>query len=150
MDIEDLVRKTLRLNDVFRGMHRRVYEQGYAPYVDERWHNKEKYEGKEAFISWSLNNGYEIGLELDRKDPKDPYGPDHCQWITNVENKVKDKRKTEYRGKFYTLTELHRDFCDKSISYQGLKGRLSTGWPLEEALTTPKSQSSGWHRGSRT
>jgi hypothetical protein len=35
---------------------------------------------------WSLNNGYEIGLEIDRKDWSKNYSEDNCRYITKDEN----------------------------------------------------------------
>lgn len=39
-----------------------------------------------VFIQWSRANGYEKGLEIDRKDNDGPYAPENCQWITPTEN----------------------------------------------------------------
>ena len=40
----------------------------------------------EAFVEWALTNGYEDGLELDRKDNDLGYSPANCHWVTHKEN----------------------------------------------------------------
>lgn len=57
----------------------------------------------EAFETWSLENGYEDGLSLDRKDNSLGYSPSNCRWVTK-EVQARNKRKLNslntsgYRG----------------------------------------------------
>lgn len=39
-----------------------------------------------AFKAWSLANGYEDGLTLDRISPAFGYSPSNCEWVTFTEN----------------------------------------------------------------
>ena len=34
------------------------------------------------FFEWSLTNGYEVGLTIDRINPHGNYEPQNCRWIT--------------------------------------------------------------------
>ena len=49
------------------------------------------------FRDWSLNNGYQEGLEIDRRNTNGNYNPENCRWITKLEN-IKNRR--DY-GKLY-------------------------------------------------
>lgn len=48
--------------------------------------------GLQHFIDWSLNNGYQDNLTLDRKCPNLDYEPVNCQWILKGENSRKTHR----------------------------------------------------------
>lgn len=39
-----------------------------------------------SFIEWSLQNGFEPGLEIDRIDGNKNYSPENCRWVTKTEN----------------------------------------------------------------
>jgi len=40
----------------------------------------------ESFIKWSVENGYKVGLTIDRKDNNGDYSPDNCRFITTAQN----------------------------------------------------------------
>ena len=47
----------------------------------------------EPFCEWALSNGYQRGLDLDRRDNDDGYSPENCRWVTRKEN-VNNRRMT--------------------------------------------------------
>lgn len=58
----------------------------------------------EKFYIWSMNNGYEDTLTIDRIDSKGNYEPNNCRWITRSENSrrvalelAKKRRKNKYK-----------------------------------------------------
>lgn len=57
--------------------------------VCDEWHNVSN------FVSWALNNGYEKGLQLDRKDNNGNYCPENCHFVTPKENS-RNRRNTKF------------------------------------------------------
>lgn len=48
-----------------------------------------------TFYDWSVENGYEYGLTIDRIDPNGDYCPENCRWITFQENRSNRTRKSD-------------------------------------------------------
>lgn len=57
-----------------------------------------------SFIDWSLDNGYDEHLTIDRINKDGNYEPSNCQWITNELNAKKDKVKLNEREKIEVCT----------------------------------------------
>ncbi len=47
-----------------------------------------------AFKEWSLANGYQEGLSIDRIDNNGNYAPYNCQWLSRLENARKRATKS--------------------------------------------------------
>lgn len=82
--------KDKRLQHIFNGMRSRCYDIKNPDY---------KFYGKKGikiydkwlinpieFEKWSLNNGYQNNLTIDRIDSNKDYCPENCRWITIEEN----------------------------------------------------------------
>ncbi len=54
--------------------------------VCDEWKNS-----LESFINWSLANGWEKGLSVDRIDNDGPYSPHNCHWISVSANSSKKR-----------------------------------------------------------
>ena len=46
-----------------------------------------------TFRDWSIKNGWEAGLQIDRIDNDGNYEPDNCKWVTNIENNQGEKKR---------------------------------------------------------
>ena len=91
----------------------------------------------EAFLKWSLENGWVKGLSIDREDNDGNYEPDNCRWITIKEqsyNRGKSRNnKSNYTGvSFYRKTSKWESF----IIYEDKKYYLGLYNTKKEALET--------------
>lgn len=55
----------------------------------------------EDFYKWSLENGWESGLSIDRIDPNGNYEPSNCEWVSVSEN---SRRMNEFKRNESTAT----------------------------------------------
>ena len=90
----------------------------------------------EIWNNWETS-GFKKGFcpTVDRVDPKGHYSLNNIQIITHSENSGKDKRNfLIYKGELKSVIELANRFgIDKGVVH----ARLSIGWSIQEALTTP-------------
>jgi hypothetical protein len=93
----------------FVSMHTRCYSanlseklisshRGRGIKVCEEW-----YKNFQAFLDWSLSNGWAKGLTIDRRDNDGDYSPDNCRWVdtyTQAANQrpLKSNNTSGYRG----------------------------------------------------
>ena len=60
-----------------------------------------------TFRDWSLGNGYQDDLSIDRIDVNGNYQPDNCRWVTRdvQANNRRTNRILEMDGEFHTVAE---------------------------------------------
>ena len=63
------------------------------------------------FYEWSINNGWKLGLEIDRVDNLRGYYPDNCRWATRQQQCRNTSRNKyyEYKGERLMIVEI----CEK-------------------------------------
>lgn len=97
----------------------------------------------ESFRDWSLTNGYEENLSIDRIDTNGNYCPENCRWadaITQANNTRRNNLAT-LCGETKTVKEWSRVL---NIPYQTLMSRLhKLNWDVEKAFTTPPNKKFG-------
>lgn len=101
-----------KLWDTYYGMKSRCYDKTDKRYSDYGGRGieicPEWLENFENFVSWSLENGFDDNLQIDRIDNDSGYSPQNCRWISIKEN-CRNRRSNvmiEYQGKMITLIEL--------------------------------------------
>ncbi|AGY48651.1 HNH endonuclease [Bacillus phage Spock] len=137
-----------RLYTIWKNMKQRCYNPKRDFYylygakgikVWEEWHDFV------PFMEWSMSNGYEEHLVIDRIDSDGDYTPDNCHWVTESYNSIKAVEKrigtdvkgnvaVEYNGETKTLKEWAEEY---SITYKVLYNRVRHGWEFSKALSKP-------------
>lgn len=71
------------------------------------------------FGRWAMENGYEKGLQLDRKDNDKGYSPSNCRFVTRTVNMNNTSRtiRIEYRGEHYGFHQFWEKFRKHNIGY---------------------------------
>ena len=129
-----------RLYYIYNNMIRRCYDKSSAKYqnyggrgitVCDEWRND-----KQTFFGWAFNNGYSEDLTIDRIDVNGNYCPENCRWSTQKDqaNNRTSNHFITFNGETHTIAEWS-DIT--GIQIQTIHKRLSCGWDIEKALTTP-------------
>ncbi len=89
------------------------------------------------FYEWSMANGYEETLSIDRKDVNGNYEPGNCRWVTmkEQERNRRDNVFITYKGETKTMAEWSEI---TGICYPTLKWRYHKGLPLDKVFSKEK------------
>ena len=130
-----------KIYGIWVGMKNRCYNKNEPVYyryggrdiiVCDEWKNDFM-----AFYNWSMANGYQEGLTIDRINNNGNYEPSNCRWITRKEqcrNRSTNKI-FSYNGKSYCVMEWAKKI---GIKYHTLLHRLNSGWEIERAFNCKK------------
>ena len=129
----------LRLRRIWWGMKTRCYNENdkhYKNYGARGISISDEWLIFENFKDWSLNNGYDNTLTIDRKDVNGNYCPENCRWV-DIFIQNNNKRTNiilEYKGEFYTLSQLAEL---ANIPYTTFKERVNEWKDVEKAVEEP-------------
>lgn len=89
-----------------------------------------------TFYAWSIANGYEDDLTIERKNVNGNYEPGNCTWIPLREqaNNTRRSRTITHNGQTMILKKWAKRL---NIKYATLKNRLRLGWSIGKALESP-------------
>lgn len=91
-----------------------------------------------VFLKWSLENGYESGLTIDRINNNKDYTPENCRWATRYQqsNNRRCNVKITYNGETHTLSQ----WCKLlDLKYPRTYYRVVVkGWGAEQAFRKEK------------
>lgn len=95
------------------------------------------------FYEWSMANGYDDKLTIDRIDVNGNYEPNNCRWVT-----LKEQQNNRTNNHLITLGEKTctlKEWADSlGISHSTLLERIERWGNIEEALTIPKGGKQKW------
>ena len=109
--------KYTRIYSIFRDMNSRCYNKNRGDYknyggrgikICDEWFNKEN--GFINFYNWSMKNGYDKSLTIDRINTNGNYEPNNCRW-TNLEVQGNNRNNNvivEFENERLTLTQWGR------------------------------------------
>ena len=98
-----------RLYHIWKDMKKRCYNPNCKAYknyggrgikICDEWLGKEN--GFMNFYNWSMANGYNDTLSIDRKDNDKGYSPDNCRWVS-MQAQIDNRR------------------CSKTFTYEGIE-----------------------------
>ena len=131
-----------RIYKTYNSMKKRCYNENnsdYKHYGARGIKLCDEWIGKDGFINfydWSMKNGYQEHLTIDRIDVDGNYEPNNCRW---VELKIQENNRTNNRiitfnGETHTLAEWSEI---TGINYNTLSTRIyQRNWDISRALTT--------------
>lgn len=86
-----------------------------------------------SFYNWSVNNGYDDNLTIDRINADGNYEPNNCRWTTYKQQSINKRNNRNYtiNGETHCLKEWSKIL---NINYGTLRTRLKLGWSIERAF----------------
>lgn len=126
-----------RIYNIYICMKERCYNPNSPSYknyggrgieVCEEWANN-----FEAFYEWSIENGYQDSLTIDRINNDDDYSPTNCRWVGRFTqaNNTRKNRFIEYHGEIHTVSEWSRI---TGIPRSTINARLNRGLKAEDIM----------------
>ena len=88
----------------------------------------------DEFYKWSINNGFKLGLSIDRIDNNGNYEPSNCRWATRKQQmrNTSRNRYITYKGETRSLAE----WCEiLNIRYGTASSRLYRGKSLDQVFS---------------
>lgn len=132
--------KNTRILRIYNHMKQRCYNSNNSSYKNYGGRGiticKEWLENYYEFEKWSLENGYEDTLTIDRIDTNKGYSPKNCRWATYKQqaNNERTNHILEIDGIKHTVQEWSEIYKIKpnTIIY-----RIKRGWNVKRAVKEP-------------
>lgn len=126
-----------RLFNIWDAMKKRCYNKNVNNYKDYGGRGikicDEWLHDFQAFYDWSISNGYDDNLTIDRIDVNGNYEPNNCRWLTH-----KQQQRNKRNNKNYTIngvTHCLSEWCNiHNTNYKLVWDRIHIGWAIERAL----------------
>ena len=124
-----------KLHVVWKGMQHRCYSETNKHYkwygakgiiISDEWLNREI--GFMNFYNWSIENGYDENLTIDRNDSNGNYEPDNCTWATikEQENNKGTNILITYKNRTLTAPQWQEEY-NNTIDSRIIRERWNKG-----------------------
>lgn len=138
-----------RLKSIFKAMKTRCYNHNSDSYenyggkgigICPEWLNDSS-----VFVSWSLANGYDDSLTIDRIDSDADYSPDNCRWVSKeIQNR---NRNSVYYATINGETKCVTEWCNiLGLHVPTITTRIRKGMSPYDALTIPVNHAKGRYK----
>ena len=90
-----------------------------------------------SFYKWSMMNGYDDTLTIDRIDNNKGYSPSNCRWVDRKQQarNTRRNRLIKINDEIKCLAEWCEIF---NLNYHTVKRRLYRGWEVKKAFEIEK------------
>jgi hypothetical protein len=131
-----LYQKHYHLYQRWKGIKKRCYNPNYESYDiygDRGIKVCDAWQEFESFLEWSLENGFNKSLQIDRIDSNGDYEPSNCRWVTPKENSnnKRNNRLITIDGEEKTVAEWARI---AGVTKKTITDRINRGWPKDQLL----------------
>lgn len=128
-----------RLHNIWLTMRRRCEKpkcSAYHKYGAKGVRVCSEWSSFECFRDWSLANGYNDTLTIDRINPLGNYEPNNCRWVTQKvqQNNRNNNIKLTYCGETHVLTDWEKIM---GIPYHILYDRYRRKWDVDRIFEQP-------------
>lgn len=135
--VKDCLGKRSRLYRIWRGMKTRCGNPNSASY--ENYGGKgiqvcEEWLAFKPFQEWSMANGYDDNLSIDRINCDLGYSPFNCRWATKEEQ---SRNRGAYTAKRHDGVLWMDVAVSNGIKTSTYRNRLHEGWSYEDASSLP-------------
>lgn len=89
-----------------------------------------------SFKKWSDDNGYSIGMTIDREDNNGSYNPSNCRWISRRDN-TNNRRNTIFLTAFGRTMPLSKWVEETGLLHATMMRRFKRGVPHDQIITSP-------------
>lgn len=104
---------------------------------------KVEFDSPQHFKDWSMQNGYEDGLTIDRIDPHGNYSPSNCRWITLEENSGRASARPVVREDGMIYESVVQAGRENGVSHTAIRNAIKKGtksggyrWEYNDCGTT--------------
>ena len=128
-----------KIHSTYYNMKNRCYNPKYYLFehyggkgitVCEEWLGEH---GLENFYQWSIENGYQENLSIDRIDNSNGYSPENCRWVT-----MKTQQNNRTNNRLITIngqTKTMKQWADYyGASYSAIQSKIYKGVPDVQAV----------------